>query len=341
MAASPARPTEVVRVTSASQGPEARLLAVERSHHGHTVVDHYEWLRDKDDPDRRSPTSRPRTSTPRPPPRTWNRCGRPSSTRSRAAPRRTTLRSPTRQGQWWYYSRTIEGAQYTVHCRCPADPDDGTLPPGPRRRSSQVHRPSASRCLLDGNAAAEGHGFFSLGGSRRQPRRPAAGLRERRDRVTSDSPCASRTCSTGELLADEVPELFYGFVLATADGPGSLFYTVVDDAWRPYQVRRHVLGTAADDDDGRVHRARRAVLGRRRGDHHDRRYLLIGSHSRTTSEVLAARPGRPGRRADDDRRSARRRRIPGRPRDRRRPRRLRHRAQRRRRGLRGRARRGR
>ncbi|MQT55727.1 hypothetical protein, partial [Pseudomonas sp. FSL R10-2398] len=28
----------------------------------------------------------------------------------------------------------------------------------------------------------------------------------------------------------------------------SLIYTVADDSWRPYQVRRHVLGTSADND---------------------------------------------------------------------------------------------
>src|SRR3546814_1401311 len=46
----------------------------------------------------------------------------------------TDLSVPTRQGGWWYYSRTIEGAQYPLHCRLAAG--DETDPPDPR---SEAH----------------------------------------------------------------------------------------------------------------------------------------------------------------------------------------------------------
>ena len=58
---------------------------------------------------------------------------------------------------------------------------------------------------------------------------------------TNASPCASRTCRTGELLPDVIENVFYG-VSFSPDGT-RIFYTVVDESWRPYQVKAHVLGT--------------------------------------------------------------------------------------------------
>ena len=41
----------------------------------------------------------------------------------------TDLSVPTRLGEFWYYSRSFEGKQYGVHCRCPiAGPEDWTPP---------------------------------------------------------------------------------------------------------------------------------------------------------------------------------------------------------------------
>ncbi|MFP3416400.1 hypothetical protein SB773_33730, partial [Bacillus sp. SIMBA_074] len=63
-----------------------------------------------------------------------------------------------RRGDWWYYSRSEEGAQYGIHCRTAATEDDWTPPvlePGVAVPGEMV--------LLDGNVEAEGHEFFSLG----------------------------------------------------------------------------------------------------------------------------------------------------------------------------------
>ena len=60
----------------------------------------------------------------------------------------TDLSVPTRQGGWWYYSRTIEGAQYPVHCRLAAG--DETDPPDPDDASVL----EAEQILLDQNVEA-------------------------------------------------------------------------------------------------------------------------------------------------------------------------------------------
>ena len=48
---------------------------------------------------------------------------------------------------------------------------------------------------------------------------------------------------SGELLPDELPGVHYGSAWST-DG-STIFYTKVDDAWRPHQVWRHALGQTA------------------------------------------------------------------------------------------------
>ncbi|MBD4567630.1 S9 family peptidase, partial [Xanthomonas citri pv. citri] len=47
--------------------------------------------------------------------------------------------------------------------------------------------------------------------------------------------------TTGELLADRIPQTSYGAFL-TPDA-AQVVYTVVDESWRPYRVYRHVIGT--------------------------------------------------------------------------------------------------
>ena len=46
--------------------------------------------------------------------------------------------------------------------------------------------------------------------------------------------------------ADEIPDTYYGTAWS---GDGSaLFYITVNDAWRPYRVWRHMVGTPATED---------------------------------------------------------------------------------------------
>ena len=71
--------------------------------------------------------------------------------------RQTDVSPPVRRGDFEYFSRTIEGQQYDVHCRRPAalpalpDPD---APPGPRRA-----RPSCSTRTR----SRQGHDYFAVG----------------------------------------------------------------------------------------------------------------------------------------------------------------------------------
>ena len=255
--------------------PLADRRPVERSHHGDTFVDDYEWLRDKESPDVLSHLEAENAYTEA---RTAHLSDLRESIFGEIKSRtlETDLSVPTRRGEWWYYGRTLEGKQYGLSCRCPvADPDDW-LPP-----SITPDQPvEDEEVLVDANELAEGHDFFSMGASTVSP---GGRLLAFSTDTTGDERFTLRVkdLDTGELLPDEVVGVGYG---ATWDLDGShLFYTTLDEAWRPDKVWRHRLGTDVSEDAVVHHETDERFwlgVGRTRSD----RYLMIGIGSKTTSE---------------------------------------------------------
>jgi oligopeptidase B len=134
--------------------------------------------------------------------------------------------------------------------------------------------------LLDGNALAEGKEFFSLGTFSVSP---DGTLLAYSTDFAGDERYTLRVkdLRSGEALPDEVPNTLGG---ATWDlGGTTLFYTTVDQTWRPDKVWRHRLGTGASDDVLAYHEPDErfwTAVGRSRSD----KYLMVVSGSKTTSE---------------------------------------------------------
>ncbi|NKX53455.1 S9 family peptidase [Arthrobacter mobilis] len=234
----------VPRTAPAPQPPAARKVPVERIHHGDVVVDDYEWLRAKEDPEvvahLRAENEYTEAVTAGQQPL---REAIFQEIKNRT--QETDLSVPVRKDGWWYYSRMEEGRQYAVRCRVQAR-DTGDLAadwtppqvePGTEIPGEQV--------LLDGNAEAEGKPFFALGGTAVTK---DGNLFAYAVDTTGDERFTLRIkdLRTGELLPDVVENVFY----APAFSPDGrqVFYLVVDDTWRPWQVRSHVLGTGVEED---------------------------------------------------------------------------------------------
>ncbi len=176
----------------------------------------------------------------------------------------------------WYYARTLEGKQYGLSCRRPVtDPDEWTPP-----RLEAGEPPAEEEVLIDANALAEGHDFFSLGASSVSP---DGRLLAFSTDTTGDERflLQVKDIGTGELLPDQVPDTSYG---VTWDLTGThLFYTTVDEAWRPHKIWRHRLGTDPAEDVVVHHETDERFwvsVGRTRSD----RFLVIGCGSKVTSE---------------------------------------------------------
>ena len=152
----------------------------------------------------------------------------------------TDASAPVRHGPYEYFTRTIAGQQYDVHCRRPAGTRAGSPTrrsrPGPRpaRRSSSTRTRSraattSSRSATWSRALAHDIVAYTVdtdGGERYELR-----FRD----------VARRSRST-----DVVEDVYYG--LAFANDDRTVLFVRPDDAMRPWQVWRHTIGTPAADD---------------------------------------------------------------------------------------------
>jgi oligopeptidase B len=187
----------------------------------------------------------------------------------------TDTTAPVRKGPYEYFSRTIEGLQYGIQCRRPAGtpalPDPFATPGAP----------AGEEVLLDQNVLAEGHDYFALGGFAVSPDHTRLAYSVD---VTGGEryELRFRDLTTGDDLADVIPDVYYG--LAWANDDRTCFYVRPDAAMRPWQVWRHRLGTPADDDvlvyqedDERFYLS----VGRTRTE----RYIIVSLGSKITGET--------------------------------------------------------
>lgn len=254
--------------------PLAEKKPTERTHHGDTVTDNYEWLRGKEDAeviahleaenaytDARTAHLEPLRET--------------IFGEIKARVQETDLSVPVREGQWWYYGRTLEGQQYGIQCRAPISGAEDWTPP-----KLSAHEPVAGeQVLLDCNLDAEGTDFYSLGsfdvsddGTRLLWGTDVRGDERYTVRVKS--------LESGELFDDVIENTMGAFF--APDGK-SILYTTVDDAWRPDTLWLHVLGTPTSDDVKLFHEPdERYWLGA--GLTRSRKYLVISVGSKITSE---------------------------------------------------------
>lgn len=265
--------------------PRAKRVPHRREHHGDVVVDHYEWLRDKESAEvldhlrAENAYSEARMAHLEP-----LRERIVAEIKSRV--RETDMGIPVREGDWWYYGRTVEGLQYAIQCRVPAAPIDPEnpadpavwTPPAPLDDPSQPRE--GEQVILDANVEAEGHEFFSLGSLDITPDGRFmlyATDTEGDERYT----LRIRDLSTGENLPDEIDETAAG-AFFSPDGR-FVFYCTVDDSWRPDTVWRHTVGGSGDD--VQVFHEPNEAYWVGAGLTRSMRFLLIEASSSITSEV--------------------------------------------------------
>ncbi len=165
------------------------------------------------------------------------------------------------RGGYEYYSRTEQGRQYRILCR------------------RALGGTETEEILLDCNALAEGHSYFSLAFDQVSPDGKTLAWAVNTD-GSEVYTLRFKDLTTGTLLPDAVPGVYYS---AAWGDNGTFFYTVLNEAKRPWQVWRHVPGSGAPDAlifeeaDGRFNVSiDRARTGR---------YLFLSCVSDTTTEV--------------------------------------------------------
>ena len=138
---------------------------------------------------------------------------------------------PLKDGDFYYQSRYEKDADYPTHVRWPSTSED------PLEETVAV--------LLDERILAESHDYFEVGSTEVSPNNRLLAYstdsngNERYTIYVSD-------ISSQHNLDDEVENTFPSIIWA-ADSK-SFYYIVADESWRPREVRRHVLGTNANED---------------------------------------------------------------------------------------------
>jgi oligopeptidase B len=244
----------------ATRPPRAKIVPKEIASHGDTRIDNYFWLRDRSDPDVipyleaenryteevMAPTKPLQESL------YQEILGRIQE---------TDVSVPVKRDDYFYYTRTEEGKAYAIHCRkqrSPAAPEE---------------------ILLDGNILAEGQKYFRLGNFAVSPDHQL--LAYSADLEGDEAYTIQvKHLATDELLPDRIANTYY--TLEWANDNRTFFYTVLDEAKRPYRAFRHELDAVSDtlvyqEDDGRFNLG----LGKTRS----RRFLFIELASPLTSEL--------------------------------------------------------
>ena len=256
--------------------PIAAKHPITREFHGRSFVDDYEWMRDKESAETLdylcAENAYTEQETAHLKELTENIF---QEVKSRV--KETDMSVPSRRGQYWYYGRSVEGKNYGISCRVPVaeGADPWTAPVIPEEGA-----PEGEEILLDANELAEGTEFFAMGASTVSD---SGNLLAYSVDTAGDErfSLVIKDLRTGELLSDRLEGIFYG---ATWVGDDYIFYTTVDDAWRPDTVWRHKVGTAQSEDVQVMHEADEHFnIGV--GSIRSEKYLFIVIGSKLTSET--------------------------------------------------------
>ena len=186
---------------------------------------------------------------------------------------------PSKSDEWYYQWRFEEGSQYRVWLRWPVD--------GPNAREAPT---AGAQTILDEPALAKDHEYFRLGSM--SVSNNGSLLAYSTDTDGSERfKMVIKNLNTGEMLDDEVENTVGGAVWASDDA--SFLYTLVDENWRPWQVRLHILGEPVEQDTV-VYEEPDPGFFVSVWSTTSEEYIVIGSGDHVTSEVRLLRASDPG-----------------------------------------------
>ena len=134
---------------------------------------------------------------------------------------------PSFNNGYYYYSRTESGKQYRIYCR----------------KKGSIDAPE--EIIFDVNSMAEGKRAFRFARYSVSPDNKLAAYAFNETGSFAEATIKIRNLETGEDLQDVIEK---ASSFAWANDNQTLFYTVIDNALRPYRVYRHTLGSKRADD---------------------------------------------------------------------------------------------
>ncbi|MBC5810965.1 MAG: S9 family peptidase [Candidatus Eremiobacteraeota bacterium] len=253
---------------SAAQPPVAQKISHETHLHDYTRTDDYFWLRQKSDASVTAYLQSENAYT--------DAVMKPTEALQKqlydemlSHIKQTDLQVPYKQGEYYYYSRTVEGQQYPLYAR------------------KHLRLDAPEEVTLDLNALARGHSFLGMGlyqvsddGRLLAYSLDTTGYRQYTLHV--------RDLRTGKDLAEAIPRV--DDAEWASDNKTLLYVTEDDVSKRNDTLWRHVLGTSKNEVvfheadelyDVAIHRSL------------DRKYVFLQSSSKSTTETRYVRADQP------------------------------------------------
>ena len=204
------------------QPPVAKKVAKELTMHGHTRVDNYFWLNQREDPEVISYLRAENAYKDEQLADTKDfQVGLYEEMRGRIKEDDSSV--PYFENGYFYYTRYEEGKEYAIYCR--------------KKESLE----GEEEILLNGNEMAEGHDFFSIGGLT---------VSDDNKLLAYSVDTVSRrlytvyfkNLETGEISSESIPGCAGGGAWATDNS--TFFYTIKNaETLRTERIKKHKLGT--------------------------------------------------------------------------------------------------
>ena len=169
---------------------------------------------------------------------------------------------PYKYKDYYYYNRDEKGKEYKIYCR----------------KFKSVE--NEEEILLDLNKMAEGLEYYKVQSMKISPNQKLLAFSE--DKTGYEKFIIQiKNLETGEISSTGVENIGWNFEWVDDD---TIYYTLRDDAQRPYALKKHKLGTPAENDTLILEEddtKRRVFIWKS----NDKKYLFVNSESSLSSEI--------------------------------------------------------
>ena len=201
--------------------PIAPQKQQELTAHGDIRIDPWYWIQNMEDPDTLEYLNSENSFTEHifeP----WAEQRERLFTEMRARIKEDDSTVPSKEGDYWYYTKFEEGTQYPIFCR----------------KYLSLDKPE--EILLDVNQLAENQDYTQIGSVENSPDHKLLAFSV--DYTGSEEyTIRIKDLETGFMLDDSIPNSYYS--LEWANDSRTIFYDSLDEHHRPVKILRHMIGT--------------------------------------------------------------------------------------------------
>ncbi|WOV83044.1 S9 family peptidase [Sporosarcina jeotgali] len=177
---------------------------------------------------------------------------------------------PVQHGPYFTYSRLDKTQQYPIYARKKAE-------------TRELLSAATEEIVLDLNELAETSDYLSVTALRWSTDQRLLAYLENRD-GTDRYTVFIKDMETGELLSDQIPDVFiYGSVEWSRSGD-TIFYITVDESERPSKLMRHRLGSDIGQDE-LIYEENDETFTLSMNKSQSGKFIIVHADSKTTSEI--------------------------------------------------------